>query len=328
MQAAKRRVWLGILIVALAVAVGALLTTPGALKHVPSDPTLDDNLQGYLDDAEARVAADTAIIAGAEKRIRWYDGNADRRTPLALVYLHGFSATRQEIAPVGERIADALGANLFETRLAGHGLETGALTNVSAEQWLDDAAEALAVGTAIGERILLVGTSTGATLALAARDLAGFEKVAALVLVSPNFAPKDGAAEWLLKPYGPQLGRLVAGGTRTWTAANPEQARYWTTSYPLDAAVEMMRLVGYVRDRLPMSMDAPLLVLYSPDDAVIDVAAIHRSVGQIDTPDTSMIEVADVGDLSNHVLAGDILSPETNDTVAQHVIGFVRGSAR
>jgi alpha-beta hydrolase superfamily lysophospholipase len=103
--------------------------------------------------------------------------------------VHGFSATRQEIAPVPERVAAALGANLFETRLAGHGRERDGLVDVRAEQWLDDGRELLGVGRALGERLTLIGTSTGATLALALASHPDFRVVDSLVLISPNFGP-------------------------------------------------------------------------------------------------------------------------------------------
>jgi esterase/lipase len=48
--------------------------------------------------------------------------NPDKtKTPCAIVYLHGFSATRQETAPLSDLVAAQLGAYLYYTRLAGHG---------------------------------------------------------------------------------------------------------------------------------------------------------------------------------------------------------------
>ena len=63
-----------------------------------------------------------------------------------------------------------LQANLYEARLSGHGLTENPLANVRAENWLQDAADALATGAAIGDRIIVIGTSTGATLAAAMLD--------------------------------------------------------------------------------------------------------------------------------------------------------------
>lgn len=240
-----------------------------------------------------------------------------------MVYLHGFSATRQEIAPVGERLADRLGANLFETRLRGHGQIEDPLNGVRAEDWLDDAAEALAIGAAIGDKIVLMGTSTGATLALAMAGHPAFERVATLVLLSPNFAPRDPAAEFLTWPGGPQLAYMVAGDTRSWTPRNPLQARYWSTTYPMDAVIEMMRLVKYVRGELPQRLEQSLLMIYSPADNVVDTGQIISAYSQIDSPQKELIRIPTSGDPSNHVLAGDILSPQNNQAVADDVVRFI-----
>ncbi len=318
-----RRFLVGLLVLLIIVAAGAIATAPADLVYVPSPQRIDGDVDTWIAAREDEAAA---IMPGAEKRVRWYDDQPASRTPYAVVYLHGFSATRQELAPVGELVADALGANLFETRLAGHGLLENPMADVRAEDWLDDAAEALSVGAAIGERIVLMGTSTGGTLALAMVEHASFDKVAGLVLISPNFAPRDSSAEILTWPGGPQLATLMVGETRSWTPANEQQERYWSTTYPMAATVEMMRLVHLVRDKLPLKIRQPLLTLYSPNDQVIDVAWIASALAQIDSPRAETVEIERSGDPSNHVLAGDILAPENNRIVAEHIVRFLAAS--
>lgn len=314
---------LALLSAVLALAVSAFVTAPAELAESTAAAPLGGDPEPWLAASETRVSSSRPIIPGTEKRIRWFEGVRGRRTARSLVYLHGFSATRQEIAPVGEMIADALGANLFETRLAGHGHATGAMQDVNAEQWLADGAEALAVGAAISEEVILMGTSTGATLALAMAGHPAFERVSHLVLLSPNFAPADPNAEFLTWPGGPPLARLVAGQYRSWTPHNERQARYWSTTYPMDAAVEMMRLVKFVRGKLPMRIEPDLLVLYSPADTVINVESMLTSLGQVSASRQSLIAIERSGDPGNHVLAGNILSPGNNQAVVRHVVRFV-----
>lgn len=321
-----RRPLTGALLVAALIAAAAIATAPRPVDYVASTPPLSPDLDTWLSAREAASHRSTPIIAGAEKRVRWFTGVANSRTRYAVVYLHGFSATRQEVAPLGELVADRLGANLFETRLHGHGLSDSPLADVRAEHWLDDAAEALTVGAAIGETIVLMGTSTGATLAIAMADHDAFDTVSGLVLISPNFAPRDSTAEILTWPGGPQLAKLLVGETRSWTAANDQQEQFWSTSYPMAATVEMMRLVKFARSKLPLKLGQPLLTLYSPNDEVIDVAWIDTALGQIDSPHSEAISIAESGDPSNHVLAGDILAPENNDLVAGHIVRFLEGA--
>jgi alpha-beta hydrolase superfamily lysophospholipase len=302
-----------------------MATAPPRLVNEAVLPAPEGALEDWLAAREAAAAPPGVIVPGTEKRVRWQSGFENRRSPVSVVYLHGFSATRQELAPVAEQVADALGANLFETRLAGHGLARDPLSGIVAEDWLNDAAEALAVGAHIGEKIVLMGTSTGATLALSMAQHDGFAPVAALVLISPNFGPRDGKAELLTWPGGPQLAQLIAGDTRSWQAHNDLQARYWATSYPMDAAVEMMRLVRFARAALPLRLEADLLTLYSPEDTVVDPSRIEAAFAQIDATRRELVAVRDAQDPSRHVLAGNILSPRTNREVTGLIVAFLGG---
>jgi esterase/lipase len=323
----RRGIQIGLLAFFGAIALAAVATAPPGLVNEAVAPQINGDLDAWLAASENAAGLSAQLIPETEKRIRWFDGQRGSRTRYSLVYLHGFSATRQEIAPVGEWVAERLGANLFETRLRGHGQVHNALAGVRAEDWLDDAAEALAIGAAIGEEIVLMGTSTGATLALAMTGHPSFDHVGYLVLISPNFAPRDPSAEFLTWPGGPQLAYMVAGDTRSWTPRNELQARYWSTTYPMDAVIEMMRLVKYVRGQLPMQLAQPLLVIYSPADQVVDTARIAQAFEKMDSPRRELIEIADSGDPSNHVLAGSIMSPDTTAAVADSIIRFIEGKA-
>ena len=300
----------------------AYLTTPPALVNAAAPPELPENIEAWLADAEQEITAQYALIPETEKRVSWR-GETGERTPYAVVNLHGFSATRQETAPLAERVAAALGANLFETRLAGHGHTEQPMHAVSAEDWLADTAEALAIGARLGDKTVVIGTSTGGTLALAMSGHQSAATVSDIVVISPNVQPSDGKAAWLTRPAGPLLARLIAGDTRSWQAHNEQQARFWTTSYPIDAAVEVMRLVDLLQSQLPLRLEQNLLVLLSPGDTVVSPEATKDAFERIDAPRKRLIEISDAGDPSNHVLAGDILSPDSTDDIAAAIVEFV-----
>ena len=316
------RKWIRIAVVLAIIALIAFLLTPSRLVNSAVVPALPDDLDNYLATSEAEVAVQYPLISGTEKRIRWQVPG--KRTEFAVVYLHGFSASRQEIAPTTELIADALDANLFETRLTGHGRVDGAMLEMQAEDWLADATEALTVGARIGERIILIGTSTGGTLALAMTGHPSMQEVESIVVISPNFGPDDPAAQWLTRPAGPLLARAMLGETRSWEPRNEEQARYWSTSYPTRAIVEVMRLVDLANSHLPLQLDQPLLVLLSPNDGVVSPRLMLEALAKIDAPRKEVRQYDEVGDLMNHVLAGDILSPENTDAVVAAIVEFVR----
>ncbi|MEM6512011.1 MAG: alpha/beta fold hydrolase [Pseudomonadota bacterium] len=307
-----------------AIAVTLYLLTPARLAVVPATPSLPADLDAWLATTEA--ASPYPLVPGTEKRIRWQSAPGET-TPIAIVYLHGFSASRREITPTMEIVADAIGANLFETRLSGHGRASGALEGTAAEEWLDDAAEALAIGERLGNRTILVGTSTGSTLAMAMVGHELMRNVSDIVLISPNFALNDERAALLTKPAGPLLADLMIGKMRSFEVHNEDHGLYWSSTYPTRAVVEAMRLVDFVEGSLPVSIPSRLLVVYSPDDQVISPTAVRAAVERIDTPDLSVVEVTETDDRFRHVIAGDILSPSTTQSVADSVIDFLRNAA-
>lgn len=307
------------------VVLAALLGPRERFEERWSEPQLPEDLDGWLARREAAVAG---VREGDQKEIVWADPEARNRSAVALVYLHGFSADRHEMEPVVSELAAELGANLYFARLTGHGRDEASMAEATVEAWLDDTAEALAIGERIGERVVLIGTSTGGTLAVwgAARPEAA-SRIAGLVLVSPNFQPKDRSSRILLYPWGGQLARMIVGGERCFTPENEEQARHWTTCYPTSVLRTMMALVEHVRTMDLTGIRTPALVLYSPEDRVVESEETLRVVAGMSGTEATLYEVWTTSDPAHHVLAGDIVSPASEEEVSTLLRTFVRGIA-
>ena len=265
------------------------------------------------------------VIPGTEERRVRYGGAES--TEWVVLWVHGFSATRQSTAPLAQTVADSLQANLLEVRLSGHGLASNALEGVRAEHWLADGERALRDAASMGNRIVAIGSSTGATLLTAMLETDLADRVDTVVMLSPNFAPADAKSEWVLAPGGRLLAWLVEGFESCWEPRNELQAKYWSTCYPVAAAVEVMRLVELARRVGASELEQDVLVFYSPDDMVVSPQAILTAYEALDVPRKQLIEVNDADDTSNHVLAGDILSPSTTDRIAGEIVAFTRRQA-
>ncbi len=321
--------WLvSVVLLLLAVVVGGLLTQPPALSattetsalNLPSDPALLDR---YLADAESSSAERYGIVEGAEKHLRWY-GTPGERSEFAVVYLHGFSATRQEIHPVPERVADELGANLFSTRWRGHGRQREQMSGMTAEDWLQDGVEALSIGAAIGEKVIIIGTSTGATMAVALARHPLFSRIEGLVLTSPNWGLPfaNGGTQLATGLYGRPLIRYFMGEEHEWEPANDLQARYWTTRYPSDAVIEMFRLVK-LADELTEEARVPnAMLVYSPKDDTVSVPHLLDGFERMPAARKATVSIEEPRSLSSHVLAGDILGPEETEPMVRRIVDF------
>jgi alpha-beta hydrolase superfamily lysophospholipase len=257
------------------------------------------------------------------KTILWNDRATRAATALSLVYIHGFSASRKDITPVVETLASRLHANAFFTRLAAHG-STGAaeFATVRAQDWLDDAREALAIGRRIGDRVVLIGTSTGALLATMAA-LEDDSRVPALVLLSPNFGIRDWRAKFIAGPLGPLLARIIIGSEYSFRPDSPGHAEFWTSRYPSQAIVALMDLVNYGRALHLDHLKVPTLIIYTGKDTVVDPRAIEERFDEIATPPKRLV---DLPEASRHELTGDALAPETVQPVVRQIMTFLAAS--
>lgn len=298
--------------VSIAVAGAIAASAPARLEY---SPVPDHSLAAILSEPSDK------LISGTEKRIVWHDDESP--TEWSVVALHGFSASRQESAPLAELVAGKLGANLFETRFAGHGLVENGLVDVTAEQWLDDVANALTAGHLIGEKTVVVAMSHGAALALSMLDHPTMQSVDAIIMLSPNFGPADPFAMWITRPGGPLLLRLISGPTLSWDAQNERQDIYWTTSYPARAVIEVIRVVDRVLEKIQDETAPRIQVFYSPDDEVISVAALESAYATIRSPQKEINKVLETGSDSAHVIAGDIISPDNTLPIAEQIARFV-----
>lgn len=310
---------------AIAYLVGPVPRVDTRLATAPLPASIEDPaaLEAWIAAGEARHPD---IVPGAEKTVVWAHPDR-RRTPLAIVYLHGYTATRQEVAPLCDRLARALGANLFYTRLTGHGRAPAALGEATAEDWLRDAAEALAVGQRLGERVIVVGTSTGGTLALWLAQRPQTAALAAQILISPNLGPHDARADLLAGPWGYALQRRLIGEEYRWQPANGLQARYWTWRYPARALVPMMALVKAVRASPLEDITVPTLVIHSPRDTVVSPARIREAYARLGSPAKQIVAIEDSEDRAHHVLAGDILAPKGTDALLAPMLAFAQEHA-
>lgn len=279
------------------------------------------------DSFAAREAVFTDIREGAAKRVVWA-GEPGARTPLSLLYLHGFSASAAEIRPVPDLLAQALGANLIYTRFAGHGRsDPDALGQASATDWITDTAEALDVARQTGERVIVLATSTGGTLAALAMtqpDLA--EGVAGVAMVSPNFAVNSPGAALLTWPAARHWLPLLIGPRRSFVPRTPEQATHWTIDYPSVAVLPMARAVQAAQAADLGALQVPLMVYFSDADQVVRAPATRAAAARWGGPVTLVAAPGGAGtDPSAHVMAGDILSPANTSGAVAALTDWARG---
>lgn len=287
------------------------------------DPTtIGSDIDAWLAANEAKFGD---VRPNATKEIVWAYPASHAKTPVALAYLHGFSAAKAEIRPVPDMAAKELGANLFFSRLAGHGRNGEAMAEPTVNDWIRDAAEAVAVSERLGEKVVLIATSTGGTLATLAASLPDLEdRIDGIVLVSPNFGVRASGSWILTAPFAENIVPLIIGKERSFEPLNEGHAQNWTYRYPSVSVLPMAAMVKAAAALPFEQIDTPVLFIYHPDDQVVDQSVTATIAERWGGPSKSLVLDAS-GDPSNHVNAGDIISPSNNDAVASAIVDFVRG---
>jgi pimeloyl-ACP methyl ester carboxylesterase len=322
-----RRIVLAVLAL---VAVLALAFVYG--PRVPVDTTIRFDPSVIGDDPQAYVAKEEAAVPGIrdglEKEIVWANPMVHAKTPLSIVYIHGFSASKGEVRPLPDDVADLLDANLFYTRLTGHGQDGAAMTQGSVNAWINDYEEALAIGRAIGDKVIVISTSTGGSLAAWAATQPGASNgVAAIAFISPNFGVKASGAEILTMPWGKQIAVLVIGKERSFVARNALHEKFWTIKYPVAATLPMQALTELAYRAPVEKADIPALFIFSDSDKVVRPDRTREIAGRWGAPH-ELVPVDDTGDPDNHVIAGDVLSPSTTAFLAQRIAVWVEAVAK
>jgi len=282
---------------------------------------INENLNSYLKTAESDI---DNLIDGAEKEIIWADPTAQSQTDIAIVYIHGFSATKHETRPVTDKIAEALEANVFYTRLKGHGRDGNGLAEASFQDWANDFAEAIAIGEKLGRQVIIISASTGSTLAtwgLAKTELA--KNIAGVVMISPNFE-LHGISTWLANiPWAENILPAVAGKERSWEPLNEQHGKWWTTRYPSSAIFPMTAMLKALKSVDKSKIRTPAFFIYSPNDKIIVANEAKKVAEQWGGPVKTM-EIIETSDPFSHVIAGDILSPENTDRVTFRILEWLK----
>ena len=286
----------------------AKLSLTTDLPVITVTPEQADN---YLKGKESSVSF---IKPDNEAQIIWFDSLKKNKTAYCIVYLHGFSASQGEGIPVHKNIAQRFGCNLYLPRLYAHGLaEQEPLLELTEEKYLTSVKEAVAFAKNLGQQIILMGTSTGATFSLYLAS--GNPDIKGLILYSPNIDLRDPTSFLLVKPWGLQIAQTVLGG-KYYSFTGPEGVeKYWTTRYRIEALVRLKNLLKYTMTKENFSkIKQPALVCYyykneKEQDDVVSIPAMQDMFKQLGTPD-SLKRMINIPNAGKHAIASGIFSKD------------------
>jgi len=274
-------------IVLFLVIVGTAFYIRAYCKHGNLEYTYhpEDSAQTFEKFAERRINFSKAIGVGDELTEKLTIHNP-AKDGYAILYIHGFGASRAEGEAVGDDIAESLDANIYYARLPGHGSTAEAHAAATFDQYLQEMEATLLQMPKLGPKVILIGTSTGALVAtyLAARHS---DKIHAVILASPFWDFGDKSARLLNFPGGLELGQLFLGKDRDarWKKdpekrQHPDYYKYWLMKQKFAAVVNLNNLRRYVvkKDNIE-KVAAPVLgLIYYQDSEHYDDAIDLKKV--------------------------------------------------
>lgn len=263
-----------------------------------------------------------------EARIVWADSSKKQKTPFSIVYLPGFSASYYEGEPLHRNFAKRYGCNLFLARLQSHGIESeNPLLDLTPENYLESAKEAIAIAQQLGEKVIVMSTSTGGTLSLIAAS--ENPEIHALIMFSPNISIANPAASLMTMPWGLEIAKLVHNGDyHEFDAKDIDDytKKYWTWRYRVEALVSLESLIDNTMNEATFkAIKCPVFIgAYYKDeenqDPVVSVAAMEKMFHSINTP-TEQKRMIKFPDAKAHVIASKLRS-KSYETIENEAFKF------
>jgi len=205
--------------------------------------------------------------------------------------------------------------------LKDHGLKSNdAFKNLTPKALIESAKEAIAIGKVIGEKVIVMSCSTGGTFSaiLAPYD----QKIAGLIMYSPNIDIADPTSELVTGPWGNKLIRLAMKGEYNHINYDSLPKQYWMSQYHVDGIIALKYLIEQEMTRENFEkITTPIYIGYYPQDDVVSVPDMKKFYEQISSPEGAK-EMHAFENSGHHVISSYIFSksvPEIEESTKMFV---------
>ncbi|HXA02895.1 MAG TPA: hypothetical protein VNW99_12950 [Cytophagaceae bacterium] len=287
----------------------------------PAKPVINTTLPGIkinLNNLEIEIKQEEEktfnIKEDNQARIVWHDSAQKNKTPYSIVYIHGFSASQGEGIPLHRAFAERYGCNLYLCRLYEHGLsEKEPMLNLTPEKLLESAKKAVAIGKKLGDKVILMSTSSGGTLSLYIAS--GNPDVYSIITYSPNIDLYDEKSWLLTEPWGLQIARIILGG-KYYTFSGPTGfEKYWTPKYRIESIISLKSFINATMNQETFGkIKQPVFMGYyykneEEQDKVVSVKRMQEMFAQLGTPGNLKRKI-NFPESGTHIIASDIWSKD------------------
>jgi esterase/lipase len=305
-----------ICILFLAYFAGPTFPKPKLNNKLPNLRLRTSEFESYIKNKEVGLK----IKPDNQSKLLWANDSLKNKTEYCLLYLHGFSACWYEGSPININFAGRYGMNLYAPLLASHGIDTTEpLIDMTPDRLYESAKEALVAAQYLGDKVIIMGTSTGATLGL--KMATEFpDLIDGFIFFSPNVELKDPTTKLTSKPWGLQIARFFMKGKYRVRNSNfaSEDCHYFNCMYRLEAIVYLQQLLdATMKKEFFAKVDKPLFMGYyykdeENQDQTVSVAALLKMYDQLGTPENLKQKIA-FPEAGDHVIGCKLFSKQWQD---------------
>jgi carboxylesterase len=210
--------------------------------------------------------------------------------PHSVLVLHGLGGGRFELAPLIDALEEA-GCRVASPVLPGHAVDGSIMPASNWEDWIKTAELTYDELASFGRPVVVVGFSTGGTLALL---LATRRPVARLILLAPFLAIRYvGLIPFRPASYIGPIARILPNLPRRSPPARDREARRLLEkvvrfrTFSLKATLSALELIERVKP-LVGQIQTPTLILQGKLDSVVDPAGAVWLFNHLSSPDKEL----------------------------------------
>lgn len=225
----------------------------------------------------------------------------DSKQP-GIILIHGFLASPKEMEELGG-VLNELGYGVYLVRLCGHGTLSKEMHNCSVKGWLESVNRGYAVLSHYHQKILMVGFSAGALLALI-KSSASVDNIVGIVAINPALSLKQKSVSFssLLDSWNNMLSSFsMETGTLKWVDNKPENPDSNYDRIYISGLRQLLILQDSCREHL-QRVSLPLLVIQGEHDPVIDIDGAEEIIDKVLSSDKKLLLI----DAKHHVIVRGI----------------------
>ena len=225
-------------------------------------------------------------------------------------------------------MAENCNANLFFTRLSGHGInDFRPLKDVDGMDWYLDVQEAFEIGKKIGDKIIVVATSFGCTLV---SEYLSKNRIDDIVLGNIFISPCYGIPDWRFKLssfyWSKFIYKFFLGEKRVATHRKIEEKKWWSNELPIESIINLELSVEKIWKSDFGKIMSPVIFIFCLKDQWISIKRIKK-VSKRWGGESSMVSLdvsSNVDNRNYHVILGDIKAPGETEFGIEIILGWLK----